>query len=98
MTVNTVTLLFSRWVRSRYAVLFGIIVLILLYHTSYNGPSHSEGRPAPAVDKNRVLNVPNMAESCATTLASHVDILKTEYGALFAGIKHVAVIGFPGHS
>jgi hypothetical protein len=89
---------FSQTFRLPYTIAIVFIFLFLIYRLHQNGPTQIYERPATGASKDRVTNVPNMADSCANALASHVEILKTEYKNLLRGVEHVAVIGFPGHS
>jgi hypothetical protein len=91
-------LLFSQTSRSLYAIAIVFIFLFFISCLHQNGPTQIYERPATGVGTDRVTNVPNMADSCANALASHVEILKTEYKKLLRGVEHVAVIGFPDHS
>ncbi len=69
-----------------------VVFLTAFFFLAHNGTSPSSLRQSMTDTIYRAGR-----SSCSATLASHVELLKSEYSKLLPSVTHVAVIGYPGH-
>lgn len=72
-----------------YLSLLLLFMVTTVYYVSKNGSNKIFEQLSSSL---------NREDSCSASLASQVELLKTEYRRLLPGVTHVAVIGFPGYS